>query len=212
MELFSRRYLLAGALALATPALGATLPAESFEVWRSGRRIGRRTIAFNGQGGDIEATIEDVIAVGLGPLILFRYHHQAREIWRGGAFSTLTSHTMTNGRREQVVAERTGAGVRVSGDKGAQWLPAEAAPLTHWNMAALKRPLFNPQTGAAMRERLVSSTPGRAQLAGGASLAATRCILSGEAAITDWYDQSGRWVGLRAKANDGSIVDYRRTA
>jgi hypothetical protein len=36
--------------------------------------------------------------------------------------------------------------------------------------------------------------------------------LSGEAAITDWYDQSGRWVGLRAKANDGSIVDYRRTA
>jgi hypothetical protein len=79
-------------------------------------------------------------------------------------------------------------------------------------MAALKRPLFNPQTGAAMRERLVSSTPGRTQLAGGASLAATRCILSGEAAITDWYDQSGRWVGLRAKANDGSIVDYRRTA
>jgi len=37
-------------------------------------------------------------------------------------------------------------------------------------------------------------------------------VLTGDADIIDWYDLRGQWSALRARAADGSTVDYRRVA
>jgi hypothetical protein len=51
---------------------------------------------------------------------------------------------------------------------------------------------------------------GSLALADGRQVAATRYSLMGEATLDDWYDDQGVWAGQRARAEDGSILDYRR--
>jgi hypothetical protein len=199
---------LAGAARAGVPA-GRRL---AFDAWRGGKRIGRHTLEFDGDDKNFAVRIEADFAVSLGPITLFRYRMQAVETWRGGRFAELTSRTATNGGLEQVTAIRGPDGVLVRTTKGARKLPPGALPLTHWNEAALVAPLFNPETGAAMREA-VARQPGQTlTLPGGRSIAATRYTLAGDANIVDWYDGAGVWRALSAKAPDGSHIDYRQSA
>jgi len=208
------------ALALGLATVGATaaragalLPAKrrlAFEVWRGGHRIGRHTLAFDGGETSFVVRIEAVMAVALGPITLFRYHHQATETWRDGRFVELTSHTLTNGKAEQVSAIRASTGVLVKTGKGAHVLPVDTLPLTHWNQHALSGPLFNPETGAVMRERVSRQEGQTLRPVRGGSIAATRYTLAGDADIVDWYDAEGSWAALQGKVKDGSLIDYRR--
>lgn len=207
-----------GALVLAAAGLAAARAAPArpdardvaFAVWRNGRRIGRHSVRFSGGGADFTATIEAIFAVSLGPIPLVRYRHQATETWRGGDFAQIASHTVTNGRQESLLARRTAAGVSVSTAAGERRLAAEALPLTHWNPRALSGPLFNPETGETMLERVSREADQAARLADGRTVVATRYDLVGDADLADWYDLAGRWAALSAKARDGSTVEYRR--
>jgi hypothetical protein len=210
---FTRRAMMAGGLACAgLPARAeAARPSRlAFDVWRNGHKIGQHNVIFNGGGRDFTVAIDAQMAVGLGPIVVFRYHHQATETWRGGQFADLRSHTVTNGRPEQVEAVRTPAGVVVRTLNGTHTLSAAAHPLTHWNPGVLETPLFNPQTGALMREKVSRQVGESPRQAGAPAIQATRYALAGDADITDWYDATSVWTALRARVKDGSYIDYRR--
>ncbi len=215
----SRRILLGAGLASALPLRpqAQTPPPPrlplSFQIWRNGTMIGGHKVEFQGDDQDFVVAIEAHMLVKFGPIPVFRYEHQGQETWRGGRFLTLETHTTTNGRREQLTAMRSETGVRIStGEDRSTTSPAGAHPLTHWNWSVLETPLFNPQTGAAVHDAVVRSAGQSARLADGRAVPATRYVLSGQADITDWYDERGAWTGLRGKAPDGSFIDYRRVA
>jgi hypothetical protein len=207
--------MLTGSMACASFGVARAAPSQSrrlaFTVWREKQRIGQHSLVFSGDDRDFQVEIVAAMAVSIGPLRVFQYRHQATEMWRGGDFSMLTSHTVTNGRSEQVSATRSPAGVAIRTLAGSQALPADTLPLTHWNSRALAGRLFNPQTGASMHEK-VSRGPGQILKPDGRSAPATVYALSGDAEIADWYDADGVWSALRAKARDGSFIEYRRVA
>ncbi len=217
-----RRTLLGAGLCLAsplrllaqtlTPALAARAPL-AFQVWRGGQQIGRHAVSFHGGDQDFTVAILAEMLVKLGPIPVYHYHHQATEVWRGGKFYSLQSQTVATGSRQQVSAVASDNAVVISTQGGhSVRAPADAHPLTHWNPAVLDGPLFNPQTGEMVRER-VSRTPDQtAELANGRNIEATRYALVGQADITDWYDEEDVWAALRGKAPDGSYIDYRRVA
>jgi hypothetical protein len=181
-----------------------------FTVWRNKANIGRHSLSFSGGDKDFIVAIDAVMAVGLGPIALFKYHHQATETWRGGQFAELQSHTTSNGKLDSVSAIRGPNGVIIKTQAGVHTMPPAAMPLTHWSPRALEGPLFNPQTGAPLHES-VSRQPGQtAWMANGRPVPATRYTLAGDADIADWYDAGGVWVALRGKAPDGSFLDYKR--
>jgi hypothetical protein len=202
----------AGAASAWTGAGAAGADADlRFEVWRGRQKIGLHTVRFAPSGTALRVQITAQMLVALGPIPLFRYRHQALELWRDGQFVSLESHTVTNGRLETLKAERGADGVSIVAGKATPLrAPPSACPLSHWNLAAMDGPLFNPQTGAQLHEA-VSHHPGDSvRLANGQEVEAARCVLTGQADVTDWYDKDGRWVALRAKAPDGSFIDYRR--
>jgi len=213
----TRRTLLAASFASAS--LGAARAQSSrpngrlvFAVWRNNSNIGRHSLTFSGGEQDFAVAIDAVMAVSLGPVPLFKYHHQATETWRGGQFVELQSHTTSNGKLESVSAVRGPDGVTIRTGAGVHAMPAAAMPLTHWNPRALQGPLFNPQTGAAMHESVSRQSGQTARMGDGRMAPATRYTLAGDAQIVDWYDANGTWVALRGKAPDGSFLDYRRSA
>ena len=213
----ARRSLLAAGIAFAAPVrLLAQTPTRperlAFEVWRNGQHIGSHQLSFAGGERDFRIAIDAQMLIKIGPIPVFRYHHEGVETWRDGRFASLEAQTTSNGAREQVSAVRNASGVVVT-TSGGQPLhaPADVNPLTHWNAAVLEGPLFNPQTGKLVRVRVARTADQSAQLANGRTVPATRYTLSGDAEIVDWYDAAQVWTALRGKAPDGSYVEYRRT-
>ena len=194
--------------ALAVPSGGVL----DFEVHRKGQVLGHHRMTFERRGKTLTAQAQVDFVVKLGPLSLFRYSHQAQEVWIDGRFDSLETSSLTNGHAQKVHAHRTDGGVMVEPAEGQPYL-AQAAilPLTHWNKQVMSAPLFNPQDGKLLRETATARGPDVVQTADGRSLNATRYSLAGDSPIDDWYDQDGVWAALQGKVKDGSTLIYRRT-
>ena len=196
----SRRLILAGGLVLPLApqlALAAAPRAITFGVFRNGTHIGEHHIAFTADGASLTATTEAIMTVKLGPVPVFKYHHHAVETRRDGAFASLETATTTNGKAEHVMAERSGAGVSVECPTGKVVLAGNVNPMTHWNAKIFEGPVFNPQTGKMLKVRTTRD-------------GANRWVIRGEVEMEDTYDEAGSWMAAKAKADDGSTIEYRR--
>jgi hypothetical protein len=197
-----RRSLLALGALLVTPLrvqAGSAGPRRlAFTVRRNGTQVGEHIVTFEGEPGAPVVTSEVAMTVRLGPVPIFRYRHHAVERWAFGAFMGIETTTLTNGRAQHVTARPGDGGVILESEKGRVLAPADAAPLTHWNAAALTRPLFNPQEGQMLKVRANRLGP-------------EHWAIRGEAEIDDFYDDQGAWSGLRARLKDGSMMTYQRT-
>lgn len=198
----SRRLILAGGLLLPlAPKLAlaaATAPKNLvFAVFRNGSHIGEHHISFAGDGAALTATTDAVMSVKIGPVPVFKYHHHAVETRRDGLFVSLETATTTNGKAEHVEAERTDAAVRVNCATGKAMLAANVNPLTHWNARIFDGPVFNPQTGKMLKVHTTREAP-------------NRWAIHGEVEMEDTYDETGAWIAAKAKADDGSTIEYRR--
>ena len=196
---FSRRAVLAGGLILPlAPHLALAAPKGlTFAVFRNGSHIGEHHMTFAGEGDSLTATTQADMLVKLGPVPVFRYRHQAVERRAGGAFARLETSTVTNGKTERVVAEKTGGGIAVDCTSGKAMLSADSNPMTHWNPKIFEGPLFHPQTGKMLKVRTTRAGAGH-------------WAIRGEVEMDDTYDDAGAWLAARAKADDGSTVEYRR--
>ena len=213
-----RRTMLASGLCLLAPTrlLAQTAAPHrplTFEIWRQGHKIGVHTVGFQGDDQDFTVTTDAELVVKIGPVPVVRYHHRATEVWRGGRFAQLESRTPTNGSEVHASALRGVDGIAVNTSTGqVLHAPANASPLTHWNAAVLGGPVINPENGQLPHERVVRTPGDTVALADGRKVSATRCAVTGDAVLTDWYDAQGAWTALSAKVKDGSLIDYRRTA
>jgi hypothetical protein len=198
-DLPTRRLVLSAGLILPfAPGLALAAPkALTFAVFRNGAHIGEQHMSFAGDGAAVTATTDVIMQVKIGPVPVFKYHHQAVEKRLGGAFASLETSTVTNGKNEHVVAEKTASGISVECPSGKELLAADANAMTHWDPKIFSGPLFHPQTGKMLK---VKAT----RLAGG------QVSIRGEVEMDDFYDDAGTWLAAKAKATDGSAIEYRR--
>jgi hypothetical protein len=217
--MLQRRHFLVASAALACVrvARAAELPSVpscgklAFQVSRNGSEIGTHKLGFVREGNTLSVHIDAQFRVHFGPLTFYRYHHQGVEQWRDGAFASLETTTNDNGTQFAVHAARTAAGVSIRATGMAdQVAPPDALPLTHWALADMHAPLFNPEDGKLIKETLQIRGPSTVALANGTQIAATRFVLAGAAPIDDFYDSDKIWAALDAIGKDGSKITYRR--
>jgi len=197
--------------ALPSPRIGVpTTGRLEFLVFRNGKPLGRHEIRFSDRNGDLLADISVDYVVKLGPVNLFRYKLRGRETWSDGRLASAHVQTDNNGKQEYLSAIREGEALIVEGRRARRARPPRGSLIaTHWNIAQLDGPMINPQDGSLMRFSV--KTMGLSTLMGakgGAARTAKRYGLSGQNPMELWYEDPGLWVGLRAKAFDGSIISY----
>lgn len=193
--------------ALLLPALAAPWPARAeagdyaFRVSRRGEVVGTHTVRFATRGAERVALSELLIRPSVLGIVVYRYEHTYEEVTEAGRFRRVVSRLNRNGRIVEVRGEAVAGAVLLDGTEGPQRLPAEAAPLSWWEMRRLggALPLFGTTTGRALD--LAWQT--RRAAAGGPEFACT-----GEVTATITFDAAGRWAGFSARGEDGNDIVY----
>ena len=212
-----RRLFLSGLAAAAAAPLfpaSAALPVPAgrqllFDVIRKGKKIGWHRLRFEPTADGLKVLVDVSLKVGLGPITLFSYQHNATEIWRGEEFVSVEALTIQNSKHMAVTARRTATGVAVDGPKGKFVAPANTLAATHWNRRMLDGPFLNTQTGEVQRPKVArrgeATIPSR-----GGPIRAEHFAMTGEVELDTYYDDGPTWAGLRFKGGDGSIIGYER--
>jgi len=183
-----------------------------FDVLRNDGRIGQHVVRLLRDGDAVRAEITVEIAIGIGPITVYRYSHAVREEWRDGLFQWMESRTNDDGTRHEVRAERTAEGVRVRRLDGESLLAAGTIPLTHWNYQCMRAKLFNPQTGLPLQLSARPRETDILDLGNGRTLRARRYEIEGETQMQTWYDAEGTWRALQSVGRDRSMIRYRPIA
>ena len=131
----------------------------------------------------------------------------AVELWSGGELQSIEAFTNDDGDLVHVQATRDSEGLQVQTNDGAYETPA-VLPISHWNAALLEGgPLLNGMTGEVDEVQVFDQGLDTVSTRNG-SLRARHYLYSGDLNGEIWYDEDGRWVKLRFRANDGSMIDY----
>lgn len=205
--------------ALALNAAHAAIPQSKkieFEILRDGRSFGTHTLNFSkdDQGNTI-VDIDISMKYAIGPVTLFRYEHNNREVWRGNQLIKMDATTNDNGSKYAVTAFQGPNGIfdiRAQNDDKteAYEIAHKIYPTTYWNKIALKSPaLLNTQYGN-FEPITKTIAPHKTFDIAGKKIKAVGYDIDASVPIRVWYDtKTHEWVGLSFEAR-GSAIEYKR--
>lgn len=193
---------------------GASEPRlHQFEVLLDGRRIGthRFEVTPTAAGGERVFSRAEFNVKLLG-ITVYRYRHEARELWQDGCLASLESTTHDNGAKVLVRATQSGDVFRVEGADASQPAVQCAVAYAYWDPQRLlaQGTLLNPQTGRF--DAVTFHEQGMQPLQVGTTLTDTRKVQlrNADGAIDLWYAPDGRWLQLATAARGNRQLVYRR--
>ncbi|MHA7872809.1 MAG: DUF6134 family protein [Hyphococcus sp.] len=189
-------------VAFTLPASARDLDAK-FLIKREGKVIGFHQVDVREEGGDFIVDTFIEMRVKFGPIPVFRYDHEAREIWRDGTVVSIDSETNYNGDETFVSARRdeTGA-LYIDGSDYQGPAPSNAMPSSYWDKGLVEaEALINTQTGEIID---IDVEPlGETLAPHNASAEQYRVV--GSIALDIWYD-GPRWVGSQFTIDGEELV------
>lgn len=210
MRLFLLSLLLTLTSAVVASAAGALPygPSLSFVAYRNGEPIGRHTVTFERDGGQLKVSTSIDLAVKFLGFTAYRYTHRAQEVWSGDSLVSLASTTDDNGTKHNVTATREANDITVTHDGKTTVLPARTLPSSHWNIEQVRQSmLLNTQKGTGAKVNITQGPRENVKTASG-FVPATRYSYSGDVVMNQWFDDRGRWVKTSFQASDGSNIEY----
>lgn len=139
-----------------------------FDVLRHGDVIGDHVFTFRQGGGDFVVEVAIDIAVGLLGVTLFRFTHQAEEVWRDGRLQALASDTDDDGTPWRVRYARDGGRLRGAVNGTPAEAPGDILPASLWHRDTVAaRRLLDTVDGAVKPVTPEVLGPDHFRLAGG---------------------------------------------
>lgn len=205
--------LLLSLLGLVGPA-AASQQIWDFEVRLDGKPIGSHRFSL-GQDGEeqVLSTLADFQVRFLG-LVVYRYHHEATERWRGACLHRLDARTLDDGKPSRVQARSEAEGLRIEVQgAGPAIAPGDCLmSFAYWHPAlrTLAPPrLLNSQNGRLESVKLTRLPDAQVEVRG-ALQTAQRWRLSGvDSPIDLSYSPSGEWLALDSQVRGGRMLQYR---
>lgn len=180
-----------------------------FTATLDGKPIGEHRFEVHEADGRTHVTSRARFDVKFLMFTVYRYRHEAQEVWDGNCLSRLDAHTDDNGRAHALTAERSPDGLRVDTAEATREIPGCVSSFAYWDPRILTaEQLLNTQTGDyhPIEVRHLGSEP---VAVGGVPVAAERWRLRAEDLEIDlWYAPDGRWLALESPARGGRRLRY----
>lgn len=185
-----------------------------FQILRNGNPFGMHMLNFQDlDDGTMAVDINIKMSVSLGPITMFRYEHENREVWKGDELISLKSQTNDNGDDYLVKASWNEDQVSVKNqDREFEAVP-DVYTTSYWNDVSIKaNQLLNTQKGQIENVTVENLGVDTIQTAVETLQAQHYKIISDslDYPIHIWYDlNTSQWVGLKFKVR-GSELYYKR--
>lgn len=178
------------------PALADAPDQIAFDVFRNGQPFGEHVLDFEREADRTRVDVRIRLRAGLGPLTLFRYEHDAREVWQGDALEALESQTRKDGEEFRVGLDEA-------------QLAVLGMPSSHWRGYALgSSSLINTETGDVLDVVVEDLGLDLVALPDGRRVDARHLRMTGSVVLDLWYDTDGNWVQCRFTIR-GQEIEYR---
>ncbi|PIW30466.1 MAG: hypothetical protein COW29_03870 [Rhodobacterales bacterium CG15_BIG_FIL_POST_REV_8_21_14_020_59_13] len=186
-----------------------------FDVFRGDSLFGTHILRFEENGDELRVTTDVELRVRIGPITVFRYKHDAVEVYDNGHLIHIVSTTLKDGEQLSVNIERhgdvfVGRGSDEEGNALAVSISASLTPSSHWaGYVAGLDTIINTETGGEMPVTITEL--GMAYIEVGGRQMETRHIrLEGSLTLELWYDTNGEWVRSQFVARGQDITYVRR--
>jgi hypothetical protein len=167
----------------------------AYEISRKGKPLGFQTLEFSrSPEGELVVDVHIEIDFKLGPIPLFRYLHDNREIWKDGTLLSLKSKTYNNGEDVSVDLRLENGRYVGSGTDFADNLEAPLLSTSYFNPNFVRQKAFiSSQDGRLLPTEIETLGPEMLTIRG-QQVQATRFSLSGKLQIDIWYSDAGQWM------------------
>lgn len=180
-----------------------------FDVSMDGKHIGEHQFVLsntknNQQVLKSEATF-NVKFIGIN---VFKYHHQADEIWENNCLKKLEANTKENSQTTVVKAYQEKSLFKVNAQKPLEIDSTCVTTFAYWNPKILQqKQLLNPQTGEYLAAQITYIGKEAITVKAETVQAEHYKIDTSKFKIDIWYGLEGQWLALQSLTSDGRI-DY----
>lgn len=217
MKRAQRQMLLAACLLGAAigpvPASPASTATEQwrFTVYLDGKKIGYHnfTLAPTAQGKQL--TSEARFTVRLLKIPVYRYSHDAVELWDGPCLERIEANTDDNGEQLSLRGQASGDNFMVSTASTPETLSGCVMSFAYWDSRILRaNRLLNAQNGEYLQVQVSDLGADPLRLADD-EVTARRYRLQGKDVLIDlWYSDDRDWLALQSKTPSGRTLYYER--
>ncbi len=180
-----------------------------FDVLRDGRLVGRHDVTFSSDANGLLCAVSNLnLKVDFLGLFTYRFDYRSVSQWGGGKLLRIDANTNDDGTRRIVSAQYRDGLLQINPAEGGPIASEALFPTDHWNPGVLgQTKVLNTITGKVAKV-FIEPKEHETVVAEGKSVMARRYVYSGDIATTVWYDDSGRWLKMRFRGNDGSSIEY----
>jgi len=179
----------------------------SFRVWAGEREIGTHTFTVREQATSTNVLSRALYNVKVLFVNVFRYDHEAQELWKGDCLTSLQSKTVENGETTTIRTQRQAEGLAViRNDEPLLQTQDCVGTYAYWDKQRIQRDaLMNSQTGEIQPATVADLGPQplpRLEMEKPALQIDTDI-----ASIRLWYSEDGQWLALQTET-DGQPIIY----
>jgi hypothetical protein len=180
-----------------------------FAIERNGEEIGRHEVTFKQRGGRLEVRIKVTVDYRFLSIPVYRFEHDAHEIWKDGTLQELRAITNDNGESFDVVVRPQASGLLLYVNGEEHDVRRDAVPSSLWRQdMARSGQMINPADGEVMSVK-VSAAKWVQMTVRGATIRAQKFVMTGDLERELWYDSTGMLVKIRFSWEDGSELQFR---
>jgi hypothetical protein len=191
---------------------GATDRLLAFDVYLDDDPVGMHQVRITDQGDRKCVQVDSRIDVDFLAFNLYRYRHQATEIWHRDCLYAIDSHTDDNGDEQRVSGSANGRTLTVETPQGTTSFDGCLRSFAYWSPALLaSERLLNPQTGNQQATELIETAEGPLSFADRRIGSVHYRLQVADTADLDlWYDAAGDWQALQTRVSGNRILTYVR--
>lgn len=182
-----------------------------FDVYRKGARVGRHKVKFERDGDLLKVESHFKLKVKVLFVTAYKYEFRSEGVWNDGALQSVKAEINDNGKESSVDAFINETGQFYSkGKKGEFVADSWIYPSNHWNVGAVESDVvLNTLNGQIAEVEIVRQGIDAVDTRKNGAVDAERFEYTGDLRdIIVWYDQEGRWVGMKFTTKTGETLHY----
>lgn len=188
---------------------GSANEGRVFAIQRNGEDIGRHEVRFERVDGRLNVRINVSVDYRILFIPVYRFRHEAHEIWDGGALKALQATTDDNGESFDVAVKSQGEVLTLHVNGEETDIETSVVPSSLWRQVMARTgQMIDPADGEVMQVE-VEGGEWREILVRGETIRARHYVMTGGLERELWYDSKGLLVKVQFAGEDGSDLQFR---